>query len=235
MKKFYSLITLLVLVMMLVACGGGAKLKDASQAKEYFNATVAEYKAAQSAAVVLTMEDEETTITTELAYNKAKSEYALKLTTADGTLASTIKGGKSYMDTYGSKKVVNIEDAELANILESYAFEKFSAHVLNVFGGNFFDVATIVTNEDGKAVFECDVFSLEVNAEMDPTEQEDLLYDIQMLSSLKLEFEFADGKVTKLVGLFEDMDANVTKVSLEFKSVAEQTITVENESEYEAQ
>jgi hypothetical protein len=139
------------------------------------------------------------------------------------------------MDTYGSKKVVNIEDAELANILESYTFEKFSAHVLNVFGGNFFDVATIVTNEEGKAVFECDVFSLEVNAEMDPTEQEDLLYDLQMLSSLKLEFEFADGKVTKLVGLFEDMDANVTKVSLEFKSVAEQAITVENESEYEAQ
>ena len=235
MKKFYSLITLLVLVMMLVACGGGAKLKDASQAKEYFNATVSEYKAAQSAAVVLTMQDEEETITTELAYNKSKSEYLLKMTTAEGTIASVITGGKSYMDTYGSKKVVDIEASELATILENYSFEKIAAYVLNVFGGNFFDVATIVSAEEGKAILECDVFSLEVNAEMDPEEQEDLLYDIQMLSSLKLEFEFADGKVTKLVALFEDMDANVSKVGLEFKSVAEQTIAVENASEYEAQ
>lgn len=235
MKKFYGLITLLVLVMMLVACGGGAKLKDVSQAKEYFNVTVSEYKAAESAAVVLTMQDEETTITTELAYNKSKSEYSLKMTTADGTIASVIKGGKSYMDTYGSKKVVDIEASELSTILENYTFEKLSAYVLNVFGGNFFDVATIISAEEGKAVLECDVFSLEVNSEMDPEEQEDLMYDIQMLSSLKLEFEFADGKVTKLVALFEDMDANVSKVSLEFKSVAEQTIEVANASEYEAQ
>lgn len=237
MKKFYSLITLLILALLLSACGTG-QLKDPEQAKEYLNATVSEYKNAQSVSVALTMESGEKKLTTELAYNTGASvEYLIKMTDEVGTVTSIVKDNKSYMDRYGTKTVMNTSAEELDKLMNEYSFEGFTKLVLSIFSNGFFDASQVLSSEDGKALLECDVFSLLADSslsEEEQLEQEELIASLQMLSSLKLEMEFSEGKVTKLTGLFEDMDGNVSKAILEFKSTQTQTIAVENASEYEA-
>ena len=125
----------------------------------------------------------------------------------------------------------------LEKLMNEYSFEGFTKLVLSIFSNGFFDASQVLSSEDGKALLECDVFSLLADSslsEEEQLEQEELIASLQMLSSLKLEMEFSEGKVTKLTGLFEDMDGNVSKAILEFKSTQTQTIAVENASEYEA-
>lgn len=236
MKKFYSLITLLVLALLLSACATG-QLKDAQQAKEFLNNTVQEYKNAQSISVVLTMESGEDKLTTELAYNTgAKVEYSIKMTDEVGTVTSIVKDNKSYMDRYGTKTVMETSAEELDKLMNEYSFEGFTKLVLTVFSDSFFDASKVLSSDNGTALLECDVFALVADSNLSDEElleQEELIASLQMLSSLKLEVSFADSKVSKLTGLFEDMDGNVSKVTLEFKSTQTQTITVENVSEYE--
>ena len=58
----------------------------------------------------------------------------------------------------------------------------------------------------------------------DYEEQEELIFSLQMLTSLRLELEYANKQITKLVGIFEDADGNISTTTIEFVSLEVQVI-----------
>ena len=235
MKKFYSLIIMLILVLLLGACTTGSTF-DASKAKQYYERAMEEYANADSIQIVLTMKSEGETLSTELAYNKNASEYLLKQSDAEGTITTIIKDNKTYMDILGEKSVVDVTATEMAQLMEEYSFDALTSYVKLILSPSFFANAIVESSADSSATLSCDVFSLEVDSELSAEEQakqEEIIFSLQLKSSLKLEMEYANSKATKLVVLIEDSKGAVAEVILEFKSVETQNIVVENPSDYE--
>ncbi len=240
MKKFYSLITMLILVLLLGACTGGNSGLSASEAKEYYESTITEYASANSVKIVLTMESVDETLTTELAYNKNDSQYVdylLKQTDAEGTITTIIKDNKTYIDVQGNKSVVDTNETEMAELMEKYAFDGLTSYVRLILSPSFFTASTVESSDDSKATLVCDTSSLELDESLSDKEllkQEEIIFNLQLKNSVKLEIEYANSKATKVVVLIEDLEGNVEKITLEFVSTSAQTIVVENPNEYEA-
>lgn len=225
MKKFYSLIMLLFLALCLCACGSKG-LKDVNEAYTYLDTTVKAYEASQNVSVVVSMKNGENVLKTELQYNLGTNvEYAIKMTDEIGEVSTVIKAGKSYLNRYGTTSSQDISGEEINEIIDNYSFEEITDDVLDVFSKAFFDASVIETSSENKVVLLCDPFAMvpDENAD-DYEEQEELIFSLQMLTSLRLELEYANKQITKLVGIFEDADGNISTTTIEFVSLEVQVI-----------
>ena len=186
------------------------------------------------------MESADETLTTELAYNKNDSQYVdylLKQTDAEGTITTIIKDNKTYIDVQGNKSVVDTNETEMAELMEKYAFDGLTSYVRLILSPSFFTSSTVESSDNSKATLVCDTSALEIDESLSDKEllkQEEIIFNLQLKNSVKLEMEFANSKATKVVVLIEDSEGNVEKISLEFVSTSAQTIVVENPNEYEA-
>ena len=150
---------------------------------------------------------------------------------------TNIKDNKTYMDVQGNKTVVDTNETEMAELMEKYAFDGLTSYVRLILSPSFFTSSTVESSDSSKAILVCDTSLLEVDDTLDEKEfskQEEIIFNLQLKNSVKLEMEYANAKATKLTVLIEDSEGNVEKISLEFVSTSAQTITVENPNEYEA-
>lgn len=225
MKKFYSLIMLLVLALCLCACGSGG-LKDVNEAYEYLNTTVEAFNNNQNVNVIVSMQQGENVLKTELKYNLGDNvEYSIKMTDEVGEVSTIIKGGKSYLNRYGTTSVQDINSEDVNEIVENYSFDEITEDILDVFTKAFFDASVIETSLENKVVLLCDPFAIVIDESSDDAdEQQELIFNLQMLTSLRLELEYANKQITKLVGIFEDADGNISTTTIEFVSLEVQVI-----------
>lgn len=223
MKKVFYISLVLVLCLLLVACGSKG-IKDASGAKKAVDATMAEYEGAGAASVKFTFKEGEISETVSMTYklNATKDkieELAYVSSNPNGEVSVYIKDGMAYMNSYGNKTKKAFSDAENKICLEKYTFKSIRDAFEYLFNDSFYSSSSVASSSKGLVLLDCNIMNLQPNSNLDDDayfDAEEKFEKLKEKKSLTLEVSYNNDKATKLVGVAIDNDDVQSTMTVEF-------------------
>lgn len=247
MKKLLSVLVLVLSLFLLSACGGKLP-KDSATAKEYLDATVAQYNEASEAQFEMTLTKGEETETIKVAYKFENGEVQLLsavLTDKNGDTACYVKDGFGYFGRYNGPKNKEEVSSELSeSIATNYGFSAWVKRITEIFGSSFFLYSNVESSDGNKLVLNCDLEALDVDYDNEPEDVMQVQDDIEKLKELesaKLEMTFEGKNVTSVKGIFvtkanesKGVASVTSSIELKFLGTAVSDVEIPNQSDYVA-